>query len=343
MSKQNTIQWANSLRAAATLAVIVLHVSVSAEDDFSSISLHNWLSANIYDTAVRWCVPVFVMLTGTFALNNYPGNLKIFLLKAFHRIVLPLLFWSVVYLLYYHGNDLFRHAMSIHEKVSLLATKLATGTAVHLWFVYMIISMYFLIPVLNRWVQHNNKTEQFFFISLWVLFLFAQPLWDKYDISFDNSYFSGFIGYLILGNFLYKENRRVNNVLLMLVFVAALVYTCIMTYGLTASSHEMNEAYMDNFKPNIAIMCICIYLLFKNSPVNFPLLLRGVVNKVSAYSYGIYLVHILVLDLFFNYGFTYSIMPAVFSIPIISLSCLLVSYLVIYILRKVPYLRMMVG
>src|SRR5665647_1162452 len=343
MSKETTLQWANSLRAAATLAVIILHVSVSAEQDFGSIPLPAWLAANIYDTAVRWCVPLFVMLTGTFALNNYPGDLKIFLIKTFQRIVLPLLFWSLVYLLYYNGKDLFQHNMSIPEKTSLLAGKLATGTAVHLWFVYMLLSMYLLIPVFNRWVKHNNKAEQLFFISLWVLFLFVQPLWDTYDISFDYSYFSGFVGYLILGNFLYKEPLRLNNVLLLLLFISGLIFTCIMTYRLTASSHEMNEAYMDNFKPNITIMCICIYMLFKNSPVRFPLLLRHAVNKICAYSYGIFLVHILVLDLFFKNGITYSIMPVVLSIPFISLLCLLVSYFVIYVLRKIPYLRMMAG
>ena len=146
-----------------------------------------------------------------------------------------------------------------------------------------------------------------------------------------------------MGNFLYKEPRRVNNVLLGLLFISALVFTCIMNYRLTTSSHEMNEAYMDNFKPNIIIMCICIYLLFKNSPVKFPLLLRSAVNKICANSYGIFLVHILVLDLFFKHGITYSKMPVVLSIPFISLLCLLVSYAVIYVLRKIPYLRMVAG
>jgi len=343
MEKEKKIQWANNLRAAATVAVIVLHVSVSAEEDFKILPLSSWLVANIYDTAARWCVPMFVMLTGTFALNNYNGNLKIFLIKMFQRIGLPFIFWSIIYLFYYNGNDLLQHQITIHEKLSLVAEKLATGTAVHLWFVYMLIGIYFLIPILSPWVRHNNKAEQLFFISLWILFLFVEPLFEKYDISFDYSYFSGFVGYLILGNFLYKTPRRVNTVLLVLLFVSALIFTCIMTYRLSSSLHEMNEAYMDNFKPNIVLMGICVYLLFKNIQIKFPLWLSNGINKFCSYSYGIYLVHILVLDLFLKSGITYLRLPVIISIPIISLLCMVVSYVIIYVLKKIPYLRITAG
>ena len=343
MNKDNRILWADSLRTSATLAVIVLHVSVSVEQDFGTISMPAWLAANLYDSGARWCVPVFVMLTGTFALNNYSGDLKQFLIKTFQRIGLPFLFWSFIYLFYYNGNVFFQDKISFAGKASLIAVKLATGTAVHLWFVYMILSMYLLIPVFNRWVRHNNKAEQLFFISLWLLFLFVQPLWDKYDIGFDNSYFTGFIGYLILGNYLYKEPRKVNSFLLLIIFITTLAYTCLRTYYISISWHEMNEKYMDNFMPNIVVMCICIYLLFKNSPVKFPLLLRSIVIKVSKYSFGIFLVHILVLDLFLKYANILSVMHPVYGIPLLSLICLVISFAIIFVLNKIPYLRFVAG
>ena len=341
--KDNRILWADSLRASATLAVIVLHVSVSVEEKMGTIPMSYLFAANIYDAAVRWCVPVFVMLTGTFALNNYDGNLINFLIKTFKRIILPFLFWSLIYLFYYNGADLFENKISVAEKVSLIGTKLATGTADHLWFVYMIIGMYLLIPVLYRWVQQNNKAEQLFFIGLWGFFLFAQPLWEKYDIPFDNSYFTGFIGYLLLGNYLYKEPRKVNSALLFLIFIGALAYTCIRTYYLSADAGEMNEKYFDNFMPNIALMSICIFLLFKNNPMKFPMFLRNIVKKVSLYSFGIYLVHILVLDVFLEYGNSLSAIHPLCYIPLLSLFCLLVSVVIIYIFNKIPYLRTCAG
>lgn len=343
MSDPARLQWAYSLRAAATVAVIILHVSVSVEDDFGTIPFHSWLAANIYDTAVRWCVPMFVMLTGTFALNNYGGDLKIFLGKTFKRVVVPFAFWSLIYLFYYNGADLFQHQMNLHAKAALVAGKLASGTAVHLWFVYMILGMYFLIPIFNQWVRHDNKNEQIFFISLWFLFLFIQPLWDKYDISFDISYFSGFIGYLVLGNFLFKRSRKSNVVFWIIIFIGAITYTCIRTFNLSASTHEMNENYMENFTPNIAITCVSVYLLFKDNRLILPASFNNLINKLSEHSYGIYLAHILVLDLLFKHGITYSVMPVAFSIPLITILCLSISYAAIYLLKKIPYLRTFAG
>ncbi|MBC7424708.1 MAG: acyltransferase family protein [Ferruginibacter sp.] len=343
MKKDNRLLWADNLRFAATVAVVILHVSVSVEDGFETIPLRAWLTSVVYDVAVRWCVPVFVMLTGSFALHNYDGNFKNFLIKTFQRIILPFLFWSLVYLFYYNGGDLFGDKINSAAKIHLLLTKFATGTAVHLWFVYMIIGMYLLIPILNRWVRLNNKAEQLFFLGLWVFFLFAKPLWDKYDISFDSSYFTGFIGYLILGNYLNNETRKVNSLLLLFIFLTALLYTCVRTYYISVSLHEMNETYMDNFMPNIVVMCGCIYLLFKNGCMKFPVKMGNIITNISRYSYGIYLVHLLVLDLMLKYGNTFTAIHPLFYIPLLSLCCLLVSFVIIYVFNKIRYLRIVAG
>ena len=343
MVKEKRYLWADSMRAFATLAVIVLHVSVAVEAGFGTIPMKDWLASNIYDSMVRWCVPIFVMLTGSFALNNYDGRFKSFLIKTFKRIILPFLFWSVLYLIYYNGGNLTDHNTDLTEKFKMVAGKLATGTAVHLWFVYMIIGMYLLIPVLNRWVRENNKAEQLFFLGLWVFFLFAQPLWDKYDISFDSSYFTGFIGYLVLGNFLYKTERKSNSLILLLIFIGTVFYTVVRTYYLSLAGGEMNEKHMDNFMPNIVLSCICIYLLFKNSPLKFPGFLRSTVQTISRYSYGIYLVHILVLDLFLKYANMLTVIQPVYSIPLLSITCLGISFGVIWVLDKIPFLRFAAG
>ncbi len=343
MVKENRYLWADSMRAFATLAVIVLHVCVAVEEGFGTIPMKDWLASNIYDSMVRWCVPIFVMLTGSFALNNYDGQFKAFLIKTFKRIILPFLFWSVVYLIFNNGGNLIDPNTGPAAKLSLVAVKLATGTSVHLWFVYMIIGMYLLIPVLNRWVKENNKAEQLFFIGLWIFFLFAQPLWDKYDISFDSAYFSGFIGYMLLGNFLLKTERKTNSLILLLIFIGAVFYTCVRTYYLSLAGGEMNEKHMDNFMPGILITCICVYLLFKNSPLKFPGFLRSFIKTVSRYSYGIYLLHVLVLDLFLKYANMLTVVPPVYSVPLLSIICLGISLGIIWVLDKVPFLRFAAG
>ena len=67
-NSKNRIVYADLLRIIATFAVIVLHVSVSKWYE-SPIREYNWQMFNIYDSLVRWSVPVFVMISGMFFLN----------------------------------------------------------------------------------------------------------------------------------------------------------------------------------------------------------------------------------------------------------------------------------
>ena len=62
------IVYADLLRIIATFAVIVLHVSASKWYD-TPVKDFNWQIYNLYDSLVRWSVPIFVMLSGMFFLN----------------------------------------------------------------------------------------------------------------------------------------------------------------------------------------------------------------------------------------------------------------------------------
>ena len=48
--------------------IIVLHVSASKWYD-TPVKDFNWQIYNLYDSLVRWAVPIFVMLSGMFFLN----------------------------------------------------------------------------------------------------------------------------------------------------------------------------------------------------------------------------------------------------------------------------------
>ena len=56
------LAYADLLRAFATIAVIVLHLSGS-QMGAVGVNTSAWAVFNVYDSLVRWCVPVFVMLS----------------------------------------------------------------------------------------------------------------------------------------------------------------------------------------------------------------------------------------------------------------------------------------
>jgi surface polysaccharide O-acyltransferase-like enzyme len=70
------------------------------------------------------------------------------------------------------------------------------------------------------------------------------------------------------------------------------------------------------------------------------------VRAVSATSFGIFLIHIFVVELVRkgNLGFRlYGWMgPSVYMIPLTALAVFFVSFLIVFVLRKIPVLKMVV-
>jgi surface polysaccharide O-acyltransferase-like enzyme len=89
------------LRIVATLGVIILHVSASKWSD-TPITSFNWQIMNVYDSLVRWTVPIFVMISEFFHLKpnkegiSFSEEMKTIYKKIF-RIICAIIFWEIVY------------------------------------------------------------------------------------------------------------------------------------------------------------------------------------------------------------------------------------------------------
>lgn len=93
------IVYLDLLRLVATFAVIFLHVCAS-EFNASFIS-KNWYISTVYNSLVRWCVPLFVMISGVLFLNpNKEITYQDILKKRIPRLFVVYVFWSVFYVLY---------------------------------------------------------------------------------------------------------------------------------------------------------------------------------------------------------------------------------------------------
>lgn len=74
-----------------------------------------------------------------------------------------------------------------------------------------------------------------------------------------------------------------------------------------------------------------------------PIWLKKTIFAISDYSYGIYLVHILVIDIFFNYGFFWDMVHPLISLPTLLPLTLGASMLIVFIFRKIPYVKYILG
>ncbi|MBI3520292.1 MAG: acyltransferase family protein [Bacteroidetes bacterium] len=340
VKQENRELWADYLRAIATVSVIFVHVSSDAVVSYNNGSSFVWWIGNIYDSTFRFCVPIFVMLTGSLLL---PKEIEIrdFLKKKLFRIIFPLVFWSIIYILYSLSVTISNgDPITLHDTGKDIFEKIMKGSSFHFWYVYMIIGLYLFIPIIGKWVRNCSEKEILYFLVIWGCTLFFNlPIISKLKPNINLSYFSGYLGYLILGYYLstksfeHKQNiRRISIGLIIL----GIVITAFGTFFISCHRNQFVQVFYSYLTPNVLIASIGLFMFFKT--YHYSVTRRNViVNFIAKYSYGIYLVHILVLTFLGKYGVTWNFINPVFAIPITSFICLCLSGTIIYFLNRLPY------
>ncbi|MFI5450605.1 acyltransferase [Pedobacter sp. UC225_61] len=336
--KEDT-SWLDNLRVFATISVIFLHVAAPFVTKFGKISMPNWWWANTYDGLVRFCVPVFVMLTGALLLPR-AHTLKAYLKNRLVRIVIPFAFWTAIYICH-----------AIYEKpnnynLTFIVDKLINGAAYHLWYIYMIIGIYLIIPIISTWIRKASEKEILYFLALWLISILAtQPIISNYTPDFNLKYFSGFIGYLVLGHYLSSmkfENIKHIKLVSFSIFFAGVLLTIIGTYLLSSQKGKFIVDLYTYFSLNVVIAAIGIFLFFKQFTLKNKHLLKFR-NFINRNSFGIYFVHILVLFYLNKAGINGSILTPKFGIFITTGLCLFCSCVIIHFLKKIPLGHKLVG
>jgi surface polysaccharide O-acyltransferase-like enzyme len=324
---------------------MVLHIAAS-----------NWISApvesfewgwfNIYNSLVRFCVPAFVMISGIFFLNpNKEIRLSVLFKKYILRIVIAFLAWSFIYA---SSGFIFDLIKGEGLKWKQLATETILGQT-HLWFLYMIAGLYLIVPFLKKITAHKHLTE--FFLILWFVFSIAIPtiqeipvfskstvITDKLNLNF----VLGFSGYFVMGYYLnaYKLSRKMEFISYVMGGVGV-VATILITQILSTSRGEPIRIYYDNFKPNVMLVAIAIFVFFSQriSKIQFSDKCKTIITTVSAYSFGMYLVHYFFIILFEKTGFSTMLFNPIVSVPLISVCIFLGSFCIVYLLKKFKFIR----
>jgi surface polysaccharide O-acyltransferase-like enzyme len=341
MEQNHKLEWADNLRVLGTVCVILLHVAAPVLYKFGSVSNLAWWTGNIYDSCVRFCVPVFVMLTGALLLRKEEKPI-VFLKKRLFRVILPFLFWSLVYIGFNLSvnNFYFATDKTLAETINWVLNQLKNSSSYHLWYVYMIIGVYLTIPVIGKWARSSNEKEQRYFVIIWLisialsLFLFL----DFRIYLLNLSFFSGFIGYLVLGYYLSiqpADHSGLNKLALPLIILGA-AGTAIGTYYLSVSKNEFNEILYDSLSPGVIALSSGVFLFVKRLSITSKRIvqIRDVINK---YSFGIYLAHVLVLTLLETTGIYWNLINPVIGIPLTTLLCVFLTTLLVYLVNKLPF------
>ncbi|SFD16179.1 acyltransferase [Algibacter pectinivorans] len=326
--------WLDNIRVISTLAVVMLHVASPIIPKYGNIPDNIWMIGNIYNGAVRFCVPLFFMLSGALLLSK-DYNLNSFLKKRFWRIIPPFIFWSLVYIIYDHVLN-GKKSYTLIDFTKLVIRKIFNGSQHHLWFVYTLLGLYLFIPILRKWVKNSSNNEILYFLIIWlVTIIYSLQNYKLYLPKIPLTNFAGYIGYIVLGYYL--SNFKIKNKYIPIsMFLIGLIITIVGTYGITVSKNEFSEYFYKYLAPNVILSSAGMFLMLKNTSIKNKKT-KQIICFFSDQSFGIYLLHLLILTILNFIGINWSFINPIIAIPITTIICFLLSSLTIHLLRKIKY------
>ncbi len=344
MKKENFL-WADTIRVFACIAVIFIHVSDISIRKYGQISSLWWHTSNIYLSLSRIAVPLFVMLSGALILEK-KETLKQFFTKRFRRVLVPFLFWSVIFILYrisYHNE---------HLTISDIIDKIIKGTPYfHFWYIYMILGLYLFTPVLRIFAANATRKEQLYLILTAFTINSVLPALETFT-GFKTGIwtvnFQSYIDYFLLGYFL--KNTKITRKIFNISVIAALlsgIFTIIGTAVTVKMKGRYDELFLGYHSWNVFIEATAVFIIIKylsdKSHIKADSKISEILSILSASSFGIYIIHIIPIEIFKNktLGITISpiVMNPLYSIPLISLIVFIICASIIYLIRKIPYLK----
>lgn len=326
--------WVHNARIFASIAVVLLHAAAMVVLDYTAGSNY-WWTGNIYDSLVRWCVPVFVMVSGALLLD--PVNREealTFYKKRMSRVLVPLIFWSFFFL---SPNIVWHITNSAEISFSKLFEKILYGTPYyHMWFLYMLLGLYLFTPLFRMLIEKLTYRQLLLFVC--VAFLIAavdaafysdhRPFCVRF-LSFIPYYFAGYL-------FLPLDTKKYRGFAwtLFLISVAFTAYGC---YVLSTTKDLDAGLYFYRYL-SVTVIPMSISIMFLLKSTTQPVFGKRT-EKLAGFTLGIYLIHPYFLALGKHAGIGIENYHPIIYIPVSAVAVYLASLLATWIVSKAPLLR----
>ena len=337
--KGTSMVWLDNSRIIAIFAVVFLHAAGGVVN-ISPVGTESWWVGNFYDSLVRWCVPVFVMISGALLLDpSKKEDLKTFYLKRLSKILIPILFWSAFFLMWAALKGVMKgEALEIVE----LAKRLLSGLPYyHMWFFYMIACLYIFTPFIRKIISNSSRFEIIVLVIISFVFSGLNAVAEKLGLVESNLFinlFVSYIPYFILGYFVRTSEINYPKHILWGLFSASVFLTALGCYAIARTNGLEAGLYFYSYLSITVIpMSVSIIYLMKRwvKPIGNEILTK----KISSLTLGIYLIHPVFLDIIRVSGYGPLAFNEAISIPIISVVVSGLSLCVAWAISKMPYIK----
>ncbi len=347
MTQKNTAYdvSADVIRILAGILVILIH----ATDRYLVFSaLSSGISGDVLgvlNLIGKIAVPLFVLLSGYLLLKkDKVADPKKFYQRRIGHILIPFIVWVIIYFfwMWYWGR---------YQITPLFIWQsIFTGSLMHLYFLPLIALLYLLTPFLAKFLFSKSPLQQWticFGALMSGLVLHLVGYFWPY-LSLEKIIFTigiPYIGYYIFGALVRTVSLNwIGKLVLSSVFLVSLMLSFIL------SSHNINAYPSHSLSPFILVESMSAFLLLVSFGKKMTKLSVGqisVLRYIASTVFGIYLIHIIVLDVIgdkiaqFN---PYSIhSPILFYALCYFVTGLLASFVLVSIGKKLPFVKHIFG
>lgn len=349
------ILYLDQLRSLAIICVIVGHVCTF----FGEGSYTNWIVSTSLISLVRVGVPLFLMVSGALLLNRQL-DMKIFFKKRARSVVVPFICWTVIFAIFglIYFSDFAGYELSVKYFVDVLFG--FKGVSTISWFIWFLLGIYLLIPIVNSFILENGSTGAkylllliFVFSVLFSLGFFTDEVRNLFRSIY---YFVNAIAFYILGYYIRYNEFNISDKKLVVIGVILFIFGALCNfysmYGMGYGNWTINK--LDFFNIFVIIETTGVFMAFRYFNVKMissklkPLKETFMAKLVISYSmctFGIFFLHwVLVQYIAYNPFFDqFRVGKTYFWIPFFSICIALLSWAIIWILSKIPILKICSG
>lgn len=283
MTAQQRIGYLDAVRVFACLFIIIIHSPMP----------NIGTNALVLDAISLYMAPglgLFFMVSGALLLP-VKGSGEAFLRHRLGKVVCPTLFWTCFYLL---ANALYYGTSGEETLRSVLSIPFSPQGQGVMWFMYTLVGLYFLAPILSPWLRQATRRELEIVLLLWAITL-CFPLLER-CVNIDTSasgalfYFSGYAGYFLLGYYLHTYRPHFSLWFLLALFIVPSAVAVV--FKLCNISVDFYKVFW-----YLSIFCVQMsfawFLLAQRQAHWFAP--RPWLTRLSNSCFGIYLIHIFVM------------------------------------------------
>ena len=327
------------LRIVAAVFVVGIHVVKLGANESAGADRAVLIAIH---TLVRSAVPLFLMISGALWLDPKREVKPRRVARGVARLVCAFVFWSAVY-------AVVQTVLLEGKGIKAAVVSFVTG-ADHMWFIYMMLCMYLLVPILRKVAE--NRAVVGYFVLLSLFFTFTLPIvTGKLSSDVVNAvnekthfYFTlGYVPYFMLGQYLASgEIKRPARCVIYALGLAAFVATVILTVRLELPERQFVTFRINPSHPFVLLQAAAIFTFarYALSKISFRDRTRRALCAVSARTFGVYLVHPLVIEALHRLsGFDMNTLPAALSAPLFITAVFAVSFGVSAIFSLIPVVK----